>query len=84
MKICQRYIKKSENYDLTTIRTSSGSHLHWKGHFRKKPLYFMLILDFEVYNEIEDGKVVGNRVTIIYKQNSMVNGYNIVSELVID
>ena len=29
---------KCENYDITTIRTSSESHLHWNDHFHKNPL----------------------------------------------
>ena len=27
-----------EDIDITTIRTSSESHLHWKEHFLKNPL----------------------------------------------
>ena len=36
---------KSENNDITTIRTSSESHLHWKKQFHKIPysLEFMQI-----------------------------------------
>ena len=26
-----------EIYDITNIRTSSESHLHWKNHFHKNP-----------------------------------------------
>ena len=29
---------KRENNDITTIRTSPDSHLHWKNHFHKNPL----------------------------------------------
>ena len=29
---------KCENIDITTIRTSLESHLHWKKHFHKNPL----------------------------------------------
>ena len=43
---------KCENYDKTTIRTSSESHLHWKDHFHQNPLYFRIIADFEADNEI--------------------------------
>ena len=31
---------KCENNEITTIRTSSESLLHWKDHFHKNPLYF--------------------------------------------
>ena len=36
---------KFENYDITTIRISSDSHLHWKNHFHKSPLYFRIYAD---------------------------------------
>ena len=37
---------KCENNDITTIRTSSESHIQWKKHFRKNPFFsgFMQIL----------------------------------------
>ena len=36
----------------TTTRTSSGSHIYWKKHFHKNPLYFRIYADFEADNEI--------------------------------
>ena len=45
---------KCENNDITTIRTSSESHLHWKDHFHKNPLYFRIYADFEADNEIDN------------------------------
>ena len=72
---------KYENYDITTIRTSSESHLHWKDHFHKNPLYFRIIADFEADNETEDRKAVCNKTTNIYKQNPVCNGDYIISEL---
>ena len=35
----------------------------------------------EVDNETEDGEVVGNKATKIYKQNPILNGFHILSEL---
>ena len=72
--------QKGENNDITTIRTSPGSHLHWKNHFHKNPLYFRIYADFEADNE-NDNSIVGNKTTDIYKQNPVLNGYRIVSEL---
>ena len=72
---------KCEIYDITTIRTSGESHVPWKNLFHKKPFYFNGIANFEADNEIEDNKAVGNKTAIIYKQNSMMNGYNLVSGL---
>ena len=69
-----------ENNDITTIRTSSESHLHWKKHFHKNPFYFRLYADFDADNE-KDNSSVGNKTTNIYKQNPILNGYRIVSEL---
>ena len=71
---------KCENNDITTIRTSNESHLHWKIHFHKNPLYFRIYADFEADNE-KDNSIVVNKTTIIYKQNPVLNGYRIVSEL---
>ena len=59
--------------NICTIRTSNESHLYWKKHFHKNPLYFRNIADFEADNEI-DGSNIGNRTTDIYKQNPVLNG----------
>ena len=69
-----------ENNDITAIRTSPESHLIWKKHFHKNPLYFRIYEDFEADNEI-DNSSVGNKTTNIFKPNPILNGYNIVSEL---
>ena len=66
--------------DICTIRTSNESHLYWKKHFHKNPLYFRIIADFEADNEINDSKI-GNKKTNIYKQKPIPNGYYIISEL---
>ena len=65
---------------ICTIRTSNESHLYWKKHFHKNPLYFRIIADFEADNE-EDNSKIGNKTTNIYKQIPMLNGYYIISEL---
>ena len=51
-----------------------------KKHFRKNPLYFRLYADFEADNE-EDNSIIGNKTTNIYKQNPILNGYHMVSQL---
>ena len=66
--------------DICTIRTSNESHLYWKKHFHKNPLYFRIIADFEADNEKDDTKI-GNKTTNIYKQKPVLNGYYIISEL---
>ena len=71
---------KCENNNLTTIRTSGESHLHWKKHFYKNPLYFSIYADFEANNE-KDNSIIGNKTTNNYKQNQVFNGYHIISEL---
>ena len=71
---------KCENNDITSIKTSNESHLHWKKHFHKNPLYFRIYADFEADNE-KDNTCIGNKATNIYKQNPILNGYYIVSEL---
>ena len=71
---------KCENNDITTIKTSNESHLHWKKHFQKNPLYFRIYANFETDNE-KDNSIVGIKTTNIYKQNPVLNGYRIESEL---
>ena len=66
--------------NITTIKTSPDSHLHWKEHFHKNPLNFRICADFEDDNE-KDNSIIGNKTTNIYKQNPVLNGYHIVSEL---
>ena len=71
---------KCENNDITSNKTSNESHLFWKKHFHKNPLYFRINADFEADNE-KDDSVVGNKTINIYKQNPILNGYHILSEL---
>ena len=71
---------KRENYDITTIRTSPESHLDWKKQFHKNLLYFTIYADFEADNET-DNTCIGIKTSNIYKQNPVLNGYEIVSEL---
>ena len=72
--------RKCENKDITTIRISAESHLHWKEHFHKNPLSFRNYADFEADNEKENSSL-GNKTTNIYKQNPVLNVYHVVSEL---
>ena len=71
---------KCENNDITSIKTSNESHLHWKKHFHKNSLYFRIYADFEADNE-KDNTCIGNKTINIYKQNPVLNGFHIVSEL---
>ena len=71
---------KCENNDITTLRTSNESHIQWKKPFHKNPLFFRIYANFEADNEI-DNSSVGNKTTNIFKQNPILNGYNIVYEV---
>ena len=66
--------------NITTLRTSPESHLHWQKHFHKNLLYFGIYADFEADNEI-DTSSVGYKTTNIFKQNPILNDYHIISEL---
>ena len=46
-----KHKEKCGDDNITVIRTSNESHLHWKKHFHKNPLYFRLDADFEADNE---------------------------------
>ena len=56
------------------------NHIFIGKHFHKNPLYFRIIADFEADNEKDNTKIV-NKTTNIYKQNPVLNGYYIISEL---
>ena len=75
-----KHNQKCGDNNITTIRTSNESHLHWKKHFHKNPLYFRIYADFEADNE-KDNSIIGDKTINIYKQNPVLNGYHIVSEL---
>ena len=51
-----------------------------KKHFHKIPIYFRIYADFEADNEIDNSNV-GNKTTNIYKQNPVLIGYYIISDL---
>ena len=72
--------EKCRDDSICTIRTSNESHLFWKKHFHKNPLYFRIYADFEADNEIDNSNV-GDKTTNIYKQIPVLNGYYIISEL---
>ena len=55
---------KCEKNDITTIRTSSESHLHWKKHVHKNTLYFRIYADFEADSE-KDNSIIENKTTNI-------------------
>ena len=75
-----KHKEKCGDDNLTVIRTSNESHLHWKKHFHKNPFYFRICADFETDNE-KDISIIGNKTINIYKQNPVLNGYHIESEL---
>ena len=81
---CENALKihkeKCGDDNICTIRTSNESHIYWKKHFQKNPLYFRIYADFEADNEKDNSKI-GNKTTNIYKQKPVLNGYHIISEL---
>ena len=66
--------------NITTIKTSNESHLHWNKHFHENLLCFRIYADFEADNET-DISSIGNKTTNVYKQKLILNGYHIESEL---
>ena len=60
------YKPKCEKNDITTIRTSSESHIHFKNQFHRNPTYFRIYADFEADNEIENSSI-GKKSTNIFK-----------------
>ena len=78
--LLMKHKQKCGDDNITTIKTSNESHIYWKRHFHKNPLYFRIYADFEADNE-KDNYTIGNKTTNIYKQNPILNGYHIISEL---
>ena len=76
----KKHKEKCGDDNITVIRTSNELHLHWKKHFHKNPIFFRIYADFEADNE-KDNSIIGNKTKNIYKQNPILNGYRIVSEL---
>ena len=66
--------------DICSIRTSLDSHIYWKNHFHKNPLYFRIYAAFEADNE-NDNSRRSNKTTNLYKQNPILIGYRVESEL---
>ena len=75
-----KHKEKCGDDNITVIRISNESHLHWKKHFHMNPLYFRIYADFEADNE-KDNSIIRNKTTNIYKQNPVLNGYHIESDL---
>ena len=75
-----KHKQKCGEDNITTMKTSNESHLYWKKHFHKNPLYFKIYADSEADNE-KDNSIISNKTTNIYKQNPVLNGFHIVSEL---
>ena len=72
--------QNSGDENITTLRTSNESQVYWKKHFHKNPLYFRIYADFDADNE-KDKPSISNKTTNIYKQNPVLNGYHVASEL---
>ena len=72
--------EKCRDDNICTLRISNEPHIHWKKHFHKSPIDFRIHADFEADNEKENSSI-GNKTTKFYKQNPVLNGYYIISEL---
>ena len=57
--------------EITTIRTSSEYHIHWKEHFHKNPFYFGIIGFSKADIEIDSSSMC-NKTTSFYNQNQCV------------
>ena len=75
-----KHEQKCGEDNISTFKTSNESHIYWKKLFHKNPLFFRIYADFEADNE-KDDSTIGNKTTKNYKQNPVLNGYRIVSEL---
>ena len=60
----KKHKQKCGEDNITTLKTSTESHVHWKKHFHKNPLYFRIYADFEADNE-KGNSSIGNKTTNI-------------------
>ena len=59
--------------NITTLRNSSESHLHWKKHFHKNSFYFRIYADFEADTE-KDNSSIGKKQLIFINKNQYLKG----------
>ena len=76
----KKHLQRCEEQEITSSRTSNEPHLFWKKHFPKNPVYIPIFADFEADIEI-DNTHIGNKTTMFNKQNPVLIGFYIVSEL---
>ena len=72
--------QKCGDDNICTIRTSSESQIQCNNQFHRNLVYFRIYADFGADNAI-DNSTLGNKTTIIYKQNAVLNGYRIEPKL---
>ena len=75
-----KHKQKCGDDNITTIRTSNESRFHWKKLLQRNPIFFKIYADFEADKE-KDNSGVGIKTTNIFKENPVLNGYRLVSEL---
>ena len=78
--LLMNHTEKFGGYDFFTIRISSDCDIYWINLFHKNPLFLWITADFEADNEIDNSNI-GNKTTNFQKQNPLLNGYHIISEL---
>ena len=70
----------NQQQELSSIRKSRESYLHWKKHFHKNALYFRIHADLEADIEF-DNSSIGDKTNNIYKRNPNCNGFCMECEL---
>ena len=59
--VLKKHNQRLEQQKINSFKTSNESHLFWRSHFQKDPLYFCIYADFESVNESDN--------SIKYKKN---------------
>ena len=67
--VLNKHEQQPAEQDISSLRLSKESHLHWKNHFRKNPLYFRIYADFEADNEIANSSI-GKKTTNIHRSKT--------------
>ena len=71
---------RCEQQGITSIKTSTESHLYWKKKIHQVEVYISSYADFEANIETNISNI-GDKRTRNFKQNSVCNMYYIFSEL---
>ena len=64
--------RRSNQHEITSIKTSIASYFYWKKYLHKNPLYFRLHADFEADNHIKNSDIGEKQLIILSKAHYII------------